>query len=75
MPAKKKKAVKRRKLRGRGWVDNIKNFLQKTKLISTVGRTLAPFAPMGLSGVANSASDWVDKQGYGRRGGRRMIKT
>ncbi len=49
-----------------GFWNKTKDFLKKTKLLSTVGRTLAPLAGP-YSGLANQALDYGESQGYGRR--------
>ena len=61
-----KKTGKRRNHRGGAFFDDVKNFLKKTKLISTVGKVLAPMTPFGLTGIANEAVKYADAQGYGR---------
>lgn len=69
MPARKKtstRKLRRRRQRGAGFMDFIgkaKNFLQKSKLVSTVGNAL------GAAGVpyAGSIGSFAGKMGYGRR--------
>ena len=60
---------------GKGWSDFVskaKNFLKKTKLLSTVGSQLnKTFVPQSYRGIGNSVVNYVKKQGYGRRRVRR----
>lgn len=63
----------RRKIKGgAAWWDKTKDFFKKSKLLSTVGRTLAPMVPGAWGTLANKAVDYAASQGYGRR--RRVIR-
>ena len=44
-----------------------KNFLKKTKLLSTVGNALAPMVPGVWGTAARGAVKFAKSQGYGRR--------
>ena len=60
---------KRRLLRGgAAWWDKTKDFLRRSKILSTIGSTLSPFDPSGTAGVL---SGLAKTQGYGRRRMRR----
>lgn len=50
----------------KSFLSSVNNFLKKTKLVSTIGRSLAPLAG-NYSGLANSAVDMAAKAGYGRK--------
>jgi hypothetical protein len=50
----------------KSFLNSVNNFLKKTKIVSTVGRTLAPLTGQ-YSGLANAGVDYLAKQGYGRR--------
>lgn len=58
----------RRKIGGsfRSFINKAGDFLKKTKLLSTVGRQLAPLAGP-YEGLASKAVDYAASQGYGRR--------
>jgi len=64
----------RRKLGGSwsNFVSGAKNFLKKSKLLSTVGSALNnSMVPEAYRGIGNSVVNYVKKQGYGRRRVRR----
>jgi len=50
----------------KSFLNSVNNFLKKTKVVSTVGRVLAPLAG-NYSGLANSAVDMAARSGYGRK--------
>lgn len=58
----------RRKLGGswKSFMGKASDFLKKSKLLSTVGRALAPMAGP-YSGLAGKAVDYAEQAGYGRR--------
>lgn len=53
------------------FVNGAKNFLKRTKILSTVGKTLTPFAG-SFAPLAQGATQYLDQQGYGRRPKRRL---
>ena len=55
-----------------GFWNKTKDFLKKTKLLSTVGRAIAP-ALGSFSPMAGRVADFASSQGYGRRRIRRRI--
>ena len=51
-----------------------KNFLKKTKLLSTVGSALSPMLPAQYKTLANGAINYAKSKGYGKRRRRRRIR-
>ena len=87
-PMTKKRRAKRRTVHGEGWVDDTKSFLKKTKLLSTVGKTVLPAAGAALgSWIAPGAGTAVGSaggtqlnnllrsSGYGKHRTRHMYAT
>lgn len=73
-----RRRVHKRKLGGSwsNFVSNAKNFLKKSKLLSTVGSQLnKTFVPEAYRGIGNSVVNYVKKQGYGRRRVRRRRRV
>ena len=60
---------KRRNVGGsfKSFWDGTKNFLKKTKLLSTVGNSLNSLVPAQYRPMSSMAIDYAKNQGYGRR--------
>ena len=51
-----------------------KNFLKRTKLLSTVGSALSPMLPTQYRTLANGAINYAKSKGYGTKRRRRRIR-